>query len=381
VHVTDLQSAGLDQLHGLTHRPHVHVRCDERLDERAATGVPAAAGHLLDQHASLGLDVAAQHLDVGRVVGLADVLAHLHRRDGVVRTVGDGAVVLQPDLHPVAQTALGDPGVDERLLLGRDRDAGDLRTEVLGGVQAQRAPATADVEEPIAVLEPELAAHQVELRGLCLLEGHVGALVVAGRVRHVPVEDQRVELVGEVVVVTDRLPVTGQAVQAPADPGLGAGRCGRQPQPTQVPGRAEQGREGRRGRPDSGQPTLADHVPDVRQRRVEVALDVDLAGHVGLRRAELARVPEQSTQDVGRVEAYGGCASGAGDGAVPGGEPHGQVAADERAQRRLEPRGNARRRTRQWRSELGGRHEPSRAKVICWTSMYWEAKPARLYSR
>ena len=53
---------------------------------------------------------AAQHLDVRRVVALADVLAHLERPDRVeVVALGHLAVVLQPDLDPVAQPALGDP--------------------------------------------------------------------------------------------------------------------------------------------------------------------------------------------------------------------------------------------------------------------------------
>ena len=193
-----------------------------------------------------------------------------------------------------------------------------------------------------------------------------------------------VELVGEVVVVADRLPVAGQAVQPSPDPGLGAS-AGAGGSPSPPISRAVRSRVARVegvGR-IAAQPALADHVPDVGQRRVEVALDVDLAGDVGLRRPELARVPEQPAQHVGRVQAYGGRAVGPGDGAVPGGQPHGQVAADERTQRGLEPLGDA----RSGRPVAAGRISvvrhavSSRAKVICWTSMYCEAKPARQYSR
>ena len=145
VHVADLEAARLDEADGLADRPHVHVGGDERLDERAAAGVLAAARalarHLLDQHPAARLDRAAQHLDVRRVVAGADVLAHLEGADGVeVVALGDLAVVLEPDLDPVLQAALGDPGVDELLLLRGDRHAGDLGAEVLARRAARASP-------------------------------------------------------------------------------------------------------------------------------------------------------------------------------------------------------------------------------------------------
>jgi hypothetical protein len=48
----------------------------------------------------------------------AHVLGHADRGDGVVRTVVDRAVVLEPDLHPVVQSGLHDPFAGEAGLLG-----------------------------------------------------------------------------------------------------------------------------------------------------------------------------------------------------------------------------------------------------------------------
>ena len=110
-----------------------------------------------------------------RVVLLADVLAHLDRGDRVERSVGDVAVVLQPDLDPVREAPLGDP----------------LRRRTPSAPSAIVTPTTCDAVRPAAAYsdsEPqpqpmsrcrwpgsawsqaELAADQVELVALGVLE-------------------------------------------------------------------------------------------------------------------------------------------------------------------------------------------------------------------
>ena len=322
--------------------PHRHVGGDERLDERSAAGVLAAtralARHLLDQHPAAGPHRAAQHLDVGRVVGGADVLTHLQGADGVeVVALGHLAVVLEPDLDPVLQTALGDPGVDELLLLRGDRDAGDLGAEVLGGVQRQRAPAAADVEHRHARLEAELGADEVELGALRVLERRLRGRVVAAAVGHLRLEDEGVELVGEVVVVADRRPVARQAVQPALDPRLRRGARRWPAERAETGGRADRVDE-RAGREAyAGQAALGAHREGVRQCGLQVPAvllgDVELAGDVGLGGPELTGVPQQPAQRVGRAEHDERSARRTGDRAVPRLEPDRQVAADERADR------------------------------------------------
>ena len=69
---------------------------------------------------------------------------------------------------------------------------------------------------------------------------------------------------------------------------------------------------------------------------------LELAGDVGLRGAELARVPQHPADGVGGAQLDQRGVRGAGVRAVPGAQPHRQVAADEGAQRLREPLRDAR---------------------------------------
>jgi hypothetical protein len=108
---------------------------------------------------------------VDGVVVLPDVLAHLDAGDGVEGAVGDLAVVLQPDLDPVGQSELRDAGEAECPLLGGQRDAHGRDAVVRRGVDEQRGPAAADVQQPHPRPEAELAADQVQLVPLRVGEG------------------------------------------------------------------------------------------------------------------------------------------------------------------------------------------------------------------
>ncbi len=183
---------------------------------------------------------------------------------------------------------------------------------------------------------PSLRQTSDELVELRLLHRYVGRGVVAAGVGHLRLEDQLVELVGEVVVERDRAPVAQRAVQPAAQPRLrprGRGRAAERADPGGGADRLDQG-PGRRT--PAGQPALARHGERVRERRVEVTGDVELAGHVGLGGAELARVPQQPAHGVDRVEHDQRRVDRAGDRVVPGLQPDRQVAADERPERLLE---------------------------------------------
>ena len=276
------------------------------------------------------------------------------------------------------------------LLLGRDRDPGDLRAEVLGRVQRQRAPAAADVEHPhassalptlldvealpIPGLEAELGADEVELGALRLLERDVGRGVVAAAVGHLRLEDEGVELVGEVVVVADRRPVAGEAVQPARDLRLRGRGCRGSAERAEPGGRADRVDQGARRQTYARQPALGADREGVGEGGAEVPAvllgDVELAGHVGLGGAELARVPQQPAQRVGGPQHHERGAGGSGDRAVPRLQAHRQVAPDERPDRRGEAVGDARGRQRGvGRCGPGhGCHRSSRVKVSCETS-------------
>ena len=154
----------------------------------------------------------AQEPEVGRVVGHPDVLGEADRRHRVEPALGHVAVVAVPDLaavvEPLARHPLGSPA---RLLLG-ERDADRRDAVVQDGVTHHASPATADVEQPHTRPQLELAADQVELLVLGLLEGRVEGRVDRTGVGHRRAEQQLVEPVRHVVVVMDRLGVADPPV-------------------------------------------------------------------------------------------------------------------------------------------------------------------------
>src|ERR671932_1564173 len=91
-----------------------------------------------------------------------------------------------------------------------ERDADRADAVAGGGVEQQRAPAAADVEEALAGPQAQLAADELELALLGRLERLVRVGEVGARVDHARAEEQLVEAVRDVVVVTDRRAVAGE---------------------------------------------------------------------------------------------------------------------------------------------------------------------------
>ena len=112
-------------------------------------------------------------------------------------------------LHPAAvpEAVLGDARGRPLGLGPREGHAVGAHAVVPGGPHGEAAPAAADVEQRLAGGETELPADEVELVGLGLLELTVGIAIVGAGVDHERVEEQRVEIVPDVVVVGDRLRV------------------------------------------------------------------------------------------------------------------------------------------------------------------------------
>ena len=73
----------------------------------------------------------------------------------------------------------------------------------LRGVEQERAPAAADVEEALARRESQLAADVVELLHLRCVESVGSGTEISARVDEIRVEPHGVERIGHVVVVTD----------------------------------------------------------------------------------------------------------------------------------------------------------------------------------
>ncbi|MEJ7718990.1 MAG: hypothetical protein WKF58_00325 [Ilumatobacteraceae bacterium] len=129
----------------------------------------------------------------------------------------------------ISDAALGSAGGHEVALLARQRDRRDPGAVVLRCVERQRTPAAPDVDEVRARRECQLATDEVEL-ARCAAAKSTGTVAVtvavagvrpvAAGVRHRVVEQQLVELVGEVVVVRDRGTIALTGVQRAAEASL-----------------------------------------------------------------------------------------------------------------------------------------------------------------
>ncbi len=149
--VTDLEAGLLQPGNGGTDRGELAVREDVAVDEGAGavrfSGMVGAAGDLVVEQPAAGHEQPVQTLGVDAVLLGADVLGHPDAGDRVERPVGDLPVVLEPDLDPVGQAGLLQPGAGQRDLLPGDGDADGGDAVVRGRVQQQRSPAAADVQQ------------------------------------------------------------------------------------------------------------------------------------------------------------------------------------------------------------------------------------------
>ena len=167
----------------------------------------------------------AQHREVLLDLPMADVLGHPDGRDRIERLAGELPVVLQPDLDAIRDTRLGHSEPGELCLLLADGHTDDASAVVRGRVDRHGPPPAADIEQTRAgvLVQSELAAHQLVLRRLRLLQCRSRLDESGAGVSHARSEHDPVELVADVVVVTDRLRVTTERVPEPSAPTAEAG--------------------------------------------------------------------------------------------------------------------------------------------------------------
>ena len=152
---------------------------------------------------------------------LPHVLDHPDAGDRVERPVGHLAVVGHADLDPVGHAGLANPFAGQLSLTLGERDPDRAHAVVAGGVDHEAPPPAPDVEHALALAQAELLADQLDLGLLGLLERLGAAGEVGAAVGHRAVEEQREEVVADVVVVADGAPVARDRVPLPAEPQLG----------------------------------------------------------------------------------------------------------------------------------------------------------------
>ena len=173
------------------------------------------------------------------------------------------------------------------------------------GVDRQASPAAADVEHALAGLQLELAADQLELGALGLLQGLRPRLEQRAAVGHRLVQEQREELVRDVVVVANGLARRAACVCRPRLRGRSsaAGGRGRRRSPAArsaaAPSRSRCGEAERR------------RVPAAEQGDDPVqVVDLDLPAHVGAAEPQLARRAQNVADGPRRADGQGRAAAG-----------------------------------------------------------------------
>jgi hypothetical protein len=168
-------------------------------------------------------------------------------------------------------------------------------------VHGERAPAAADVEQPLTRLQAELGAHELALDVLGLLERLRAAREDGARVRHRLVEEEREVVVADVVVVADRAAVARDAVAAALRTQLRRGRPRRAHEPggaQRRPGQAQLRARVQRGRaPRVEQLEHGVDVVDVERARDVCAADAELAGSAQRVRERLGRPDAERRAD------------------------------------------------------------------------------------
>ena len=148
---------------------------------------------------------------------MAHRLHHLDGANRVKRRVADVAVVLQPQVGPLAVAGAHAQALHARIgvgqLLGAECYTHDRRAQVQRGLLGQRAPAAADFQHTVAALHAghlQRAAHFGVLR-LWQRAGQVALKPGAGIV-HGLIQPETVKRVAQVVVGVDVLAAVGAAV-------------------------------------------------------------------------------------------------------------------------------------------------------------------------
>ena len=120
-------------------------------------------------------------------------------------SASDLPIILQLDGDAVLQSEAGDLLLREGELRLRQGHSMRLDVIVTGRVADEAAPAAADVEKALALLQAQLAADHVELGDLGLLQTRDLARKIGAGIDHLGIEPECVKCVRDVVVIGDVL--------------------------------------------------------------------------------------------------------------------------------------------------------------------------------
>ena len=138
--------------------------------------------------------------EIGVVEADADVLEHADR-DDAVEAAANVAVILEPEACLLGLPALQGSFGRARVLLLRQRDAGDARLGGLGEVEGEAAPAASDIKHRRPGGDAQLRGEVTPLGELGVVERLTLGLEIGAAVLLIGVEEELVEPPVEIVVV------------------------------------------------------------------------------------------------------------------------------------------------------------------------------------
>lgn len=148
---------------------------------------------------------AAKALAIQPQVGVANVLEHAHTDDLVEASILRQVTIIEQLQFDLMLQAFGHYSRPSQLqLLLAQGNAQHSCAELARRESCQATPTAADIQKVITLSQSQFAAQVSELVLLRLLQGLLTGMEVGAGVRHVPVEPELIELVGQVVVIGDR---------------------------------------------------------------------------------------------------------------------------------------------------------------------------------
>src|ERR1051325_9319569 len=128
------------------------------------------------------------------------------------------AVVYQFDLASSRKISFRNPLLRQNELLLAECDPNSIHAILACSVHDQSTPPAANIQQPFASLQPQFSANVVDLLALRGVEIIFRLLEVSTGVDHLLAQPERIEIVRNIVVIANRLPVALFRVKPPAQP-------------------------------------------------------------------------------------------------------------------------------------------------------------------
>src|SRR5215831_8633710 len=178
----------------------------------------------MQQHYAVIAEQAVTFAKESLIKAKADMFEHAHRHD-TIKFLRHVAIVLQAELDSVRWSLFSRARVCNLKLSVGQRYARDTRSTNFGKVERKTAPTAADVERVTTGRYEKLRRKVALLRKLGIIEGLLGSLEIGAALLPIGVEEQRVKLAVEVVVVRDiaprspaRIELLSAAIEVSNDP-------------------------------------------------------------------------------------------------------------------------------------------------------------------